>query len=46
MKIEKDGNKYCVKADNFVDLQESNDYFFIDEKEYQAFVQELIKEDM
>jgi len=38
MKIEKDGNMYCVKADNFVDLQESSDYFFIDEAEYQAFL--------
>lgn len=41
MTIEKDGNMYCVKADNFVNLQESNDYFFIDEEEYQKFIFEL-----
>ena len=35
MKIEKDGESYIVKADNFMNLQESKDYFFIEEKEYQ-----------
>jgi hypothetical protein len=37
MKIQKDGNQYCVKADNFINLQESKDYFFISEKEYREF---------
>ena len=48
MKIEKDGNQYCVKADNFINLQKSNDYFFISEEEYKNFIsqsnQEIVKE--
>jgi hypothetical protein len=40
MKIIKDGDKYLVRADNFVDLQESKDYFFIGEEEYREFVKE------
>lgn len=38
MKIIKDGDKYLVAADNFINLQESSDYFFIEEKEYQRFI--------
>ena len=35
MKIQKDGDSYIVKAKNFVDLQESKDYFYIDADEYE-----------
>lgn len=42
MTIAKDGNMYLVKADNFVDLQESKDYFFIDEEEYKKFIKEIL----
>ena len=38
MKIEKDGDMYCVHSDNFTNLQESDEYFFITEKEYFAFI--------
>jgi len=43
MKIEKDGNMYCVEADNFVDLAESKDYFFITEEEFVRFKQSELK---
>lgn len=33
MKIVKDGSDYIVKADNFVDLQESEEYFLISGEE-------------
>jgi len=35
MRIQKDGDSYIVKADNFVNLQESKDYFYIDLEEYE-----------
>ena len=41
MKIIKDGTAYCVQADNFKNLQESKDYFFIEEKEYQDFIKNI-----
>ena len=41
MKIIKDGDAYLVAADNFVDLQESSDYFFIGEEEYQEYLEKL-----
>ena len=43
MKIEKDGNLYCVHPDRFVNLQESTEYFFIDEDEYQSFLEKPTK---
>lgn len=43
MKIEKDGDMYCVKADNFVNLAESKDYFFITEEELSRFRQSELK---
>lgn len=43
MKIEKDGSMYCVKADNFVDLQKSEDYFFIDKTEWRDFLGRMRK---
>jgi len=43
MKIEKDGNMYCVHPDRFVNLQESTEYFFIDEDEYQSFLEKPTK---
>ncbi len=41
MKIVKDGNAYLIAADNFVDLQQSRDYFYIEEEEYKAFVSNI-----
>ena len=45
MKIVKDGNAYCVMADNFVNLQESSDYFFIDEEEYCKYANDDANDD-
>lgn len=44
MKIEKDGNMYCVTPDSHINLQESSEYFFVDEAEYQAFISQLREE--
>lgn len=41
MKIEKDGNMYCVHSDAFTNLQDSNEYFFINKKEYTKFIMSL-----
>ena len=43
MNIVRDGNAYCVRADNFVNLQESTDYFFIDEDEYQKYKNDIFE---
>ena len=43
MKIEKDGDMYCVKADRFIDVQESNGFFFISEEELGRFRQSELK---
>ena len=34
MKIKKDGDMYLITADDFVNLQESDNYFFINQDEY------------
>jgi len=44
MKIEKDGNMYCVHSDSFTNLQESGDYFFISEAEYLRFIKSIKEE--
>ncbi|MCK4349161.1 MAG: hypothetical protein KAW47_11155 [Thermoplasmatales archaeon] len=41
MKIEKDGDMYCVSSDKFTNLQESDEYFFISEKEYLKFKEDI-----
>jgi len=41
MKIIKDGSAYCVQANNFKNLQESKDYFFIEKNEYQDFIRNI-----
>jgi len=42
MKITKDGNAYCIKKDDFINLQES-DVLFIDEKELKEFENKMIR---
>lgn len=44
MKIAKDGDAYLVHADNFVNLQESEDYFFVDIAEVAEFEETLKRE--
>ena len=44
MKIIKDGDKYLVVKDGFVNLQESDDYFFIDKKELEKFLKAVMFE--
>ena len=34
---------YCVKADRFIDVQESNGFFFISEEEFGRFRQSELK---
>ena len=43
MKIVKDGDMYCVQKGNFVNLQESKEYFFIGKGEYHKFILTLFK---
>ena len=38
MIIEKDGDSYCVHSDGFINLQESDEYFFINKEEYESFI--------
>ena len=39
MRISQDGNMYCVQADSFTNLQESQECFFIKKDEYLRFIQ-------
>jgi hypothetical protein len=41
MQIIKDGNKYMVCGDGFKNLQESDNYFFITETEYEEWNQKI-----
>lgn len=44
MKIKKDGNMWCITADDFTNLQES-EAVFVTEEEYQSFkAKQLIEE--
>lgn len=44
MKIQKDGNMWCVTKDDFINLQES-DALFITDEEYNAFITSIKQEE-
>ena len=41
---EKDGDKYLVSKDGFINLQESDEYFFISREELRTFLKAVVFE--